>query len=153
MLQRRRREARFHIEQLEGRNAPSIIVTSATVPKESGNGSFTIHGYTTQPTLPGDRISFTTSVCCGTAHYHRRPGKGEATVRGDSLGEPLKTGDFTAHIHPDYIYPYRYGAGEVVTVNATTVPVFDGQIVDRTTGQVRIELIVPGSSHFKMYRR
>jgi hypothetical protein len=140
MFQRRRRETRFRIEQLEGRNAPSIVITSATVPKESDNGSFTIHGYTTRPTEQGDRLTFSTSVCCGTAHGQRRPGKGETTVQV-TLHEFPKTGHFTAHIFPDYIYPYRYAAGQELKIVAKSFRESDGHLEQTTTEWVRIELI------------
>jgi hypothetical protein len=145
MFQRRPRETRFHIEQLEGRNAPSIVVTSATVPRESDNASFTIHGYTTLPTIPGDRVTFSTSVCCGNnSIFFLRRGKGDATVRPYSLHQShiRRTGEFTAEISPSYIYAWRYSAGMEVKVVADRVSP-DGQ-KDLTEELVRIKLIEPG---------
>jgi hypothetical protein len=134
MFQRRRRETRFHIERLEGRDAPGIFVTLATVPKESGNGSFTIHGYTTGATIPGDHIRF--KLSSSLPKY----GAGGTTVRAYSIRELHRTGEFTAEIAPDYIYPYKYHAGTEVTIVAWNTSLPEGHD-DRTTERVRIELV------------
>jgi hypothetical protein len=98
MLERRRRETRCRVEELEVRSAPSIVVVDVvSVPGHTH--LLKVSGVVTAPTVVGDRLSITAKYQLPTTlkKVHKAV-KDTKVVTGPIPGSTLGSAHFTAQV-------------------------------------------------------
>jgi hypothetical protein len=127
MFERRRRDIRCRVEELEGRAVPSIVVLKVAVdfPNDIKISKIHIIGYTTQPSVAGEALRFSVIL--------HRPGQ-KPEIKG-----------FMSHISslpPSATLPIGVNAGSISGVFDASPPNFHANTAAHMT--VTVESLHPG---------